>query len=69
MDLNISRPWLKSLSGLFINLSATWIAITFITPNFIKASLFEVIFLVLKNIGFAIILLLVSIELEKNLEI
>lgn len=61
------RPWIKSLSALFVNLSAVWITLAIITPNFSnndpEANLILTVDLVL-----AILFLLASVSFESVLE-
>lgn len=61
-----TKPWLKSLSNLSINLSAAWMAVTFITPK-LPISFSEFIYLLTKNLFSGIVLLLLSVELEREI--
>jgi hypothetical protein len=55
MEKMITVPWLKALSGLFINLSAGWFAAVVIVPNFSPLNILTtlvLIFLLLTYITF-----------------
>lgn len=59
------RPGLKSLSGLFLNFSAAWFGLAFITPNIVG----DVSpWLLTRNVFFGIFYLLASIQIEALLE-
>lgn len=68
MEAFFTRPWLKALSGLFINFSAAWFALIFITPVFIKVSSFEAIFLLTRDFIFGILFLVATVKIEEKLE-
>lgn len=62
------RPWLKALSGLFINISAAWFALAFIGPNvaFPKSPIEFV--LLTSYMIFGILFLVLTVFLERGLE-
>ncbi len=62
------RPLLKSLSALFTNFSAVWFGLAFVTPNFIDITNVEIFLTLTKDIGFGIVYLLLSMEIERILE-
>jgi len=61
-----TKPWLKSLSGLFLNLSATWFAALFITPAITPSS--NLFWLLTRYLSSAILCLLLSVKIEELLE-
>lgn len=68
MEKFLKRPWLKAYSGLSINLSAALLAVAFIGPNIsFPANPSEFISL-LMYVGFAIMFLLITVWIEKELE-
>ncbi len=62
------RPWLKSLSGLYVNLSAGFFGLAFITPNFIDIGTGEGLLRLTKDIGFGILFLLLSGMIEEQIK-
>lgn len=60
------RSWLKALSGLFINLSAAWYTLAFITPNFIKLDS-EGLNALIFDVFFGTILLVFTVRVERRL--
>ena len=58
------RPWLKSISGLFINISAVWFTLAFITPTFDKNNTL----ILTVDISFGILFLLASVFIEAILD-
>lgn len=64
----LPRPLLKTLSGLFINISAAWFIVSFVGPN-ISFPKSEREFLVLTwQIVLGIVFMLLSLWCEKELE-
>ncbi|OGM55637.1 hypothetical protein A3F62_02390 [Candidatus Woesebacteria bacterium RIFCSPHIGHO2_12_FULL_44_11] len=65
MKIQLTRPWVKALSGLFINMSAAWYATVFI-----GAIITEVgdIWILITNLFFGTMCLVVSVRLEEILE-
>lgn len=63
-----SRPALKSISSLFVNLSATWFGAAFITPNLVRLSEREALILLTKYFLSAILCLMLSIKIEDYLD-
>ena len=53
------RPWLKSLAGLSINISAAWFGLALITPNFINSGLGEFLIVLTRDVTFGIVFLLI----------
>lgn len=64
MRFFLTKSWLKSISGLCINLSATWFAVIFITPKLLYKDYFELIYLLIKACSFGIFFLLLSVKIE-----
>lgn len=67
MRFLFTKPWLKTLSGLFINLSASWLALAFITPR-ISRSLSELLISLTSNISYGIVFLVLAVNIEKDLQ-
>lgn len=63
------RPWLKAFSGLFINLSAAWLAAAFIGPNVSFPNSPKDYIVLTMQVGFAIVALLLTVQFEKELEL
>lgn len=59
--------FLKSVSGLTVNLSAGWFGVALITPNFSVIAGTKELFLLLFDITFGILFLWFSYKLEKML--
>ncbi len=68
MDIFLSRPWLRVLSGLLINLAAVWLTLAFITPNFVDVSSRTGFFILLRDIAYGIMFLLAAVKIEEELE-
>lgn len=66
MRITLSPPWIKTLSGLFVNLSAAWFATIFIIPAFSQRS--DWLFVLTVNLMYGIVYLLLSVKLEELLE-
>lgn len=62
--LKLKNSILKSLTGLSVNLSATWVALAFITPNFSSLDNPDAVYVLLSDLGFAILFLVLSVILE-----
>lgn len=61
------RAWLRSLAGLSINISAGWLGLVFIGPNFsLPSSIYEFFTLII-SLVFGIIFLLITVLLERRL--
>ncbi|MBI4079547.1 MAG: hypothetical protein HY429_04605 [Candidatus Levybacteria bacterium] len=54
------RPLIRAFSGLFVNLSAVWFAVAFITPNFSDITTPEGFFALTRNVLSGILFLLAS---------
>lgn len=67
MRFLFTKPWLKTLFGLFINLSASWLALAFITPR-ISRSLSELLISLTSNISYGIVFLVLAVNIEKDLQ-
>lgn len=61
----LTPAWIKSLSGLCINLSAAWLATVFVVPNFTRQPITSV--LLTNSISYGILYLLLSVYLENLL--
>lgn len=68
MEVLFTRPWLRVLSGLLVNLGAGWFGVAFITPNFADISSLMVFFTLIKDIVFGIICLYTAARIEEVLE-
>lgn len=62
------RPWLRALSGLFINISAAFFVAAFIGPTILFPKNPEQFVSLTLNIGFGILFLLTTVMLERMLE-
>lgn len=63
-----SKPSLRSLSALFVNLSAGWFGAAFIAPNIVElARVGAPVVLLTKYLSSGILCLLVSIKIEEEL--
>lgn len=63
----LSRPWLKVLSALFVNLSAGWYGVVFLTPELIELSN-EIIWVVLiRDLFLGTLFLIVAKQIEEIL--
>lgn len=68
MKMFSSRPWLRAFSGLFINISAGWFGLAFITPNVTNIRTGEAILVLIGDVFYGILFLLVVVEIEQSLE-
>ncbi|MBI4092007.1 MAG: hypothetical protein HY427_02275 [Candidatus Levybacteria bacterium] len=68
MERFFTRPWLKALSGLFINFSAAWFALIFITPIFTKVSSSEATFTLTRDFIYGMLFLIATVKIEEKLE-
>lgn len=68
MQTLFTRPWLKSFSGLAINLSGAWFSVAIVSPNFLKMELLDLILFLTQTIGSGIVFLVLSVYLETLLE-
>lgn len=59
--------FLKALSQVLGNLSATWFAVAFITPNFSNLSSTETLIVLTKDVSFGIVFLLATTLIERQL--
>jgi hypothetical protein len=64
----LSRPWLKVLSNLSVNISAAWLAAAFITPNFSNLADSDALAVLTTDLIFATLTLLIGVRLEGMLE-
>lgn len=65
MDKN-TKAGLRTLSGLSINISAGWVGLAFLTPNFTDLSKPESISILIRDIFFGIVFLLLTFFLERK---
>lgn len=63
-----SKPYLKAFSGLFINFSAGWFALVFITPNFANIYSFDTLARLTLDALFGIVCLILTIKIEEKLQ-
>lgn len=68
MENPVSRPWLKAISGLSINLSAAWFTAVFIAPNFWPLARAKDFLVLTADLILAIMSLLLTVKLEGLLE-
>lgn len=68
MQILFTKPWLRVLSGLLINLAAGWFGISFITPTFEHITSFAIFFTLIKDIVFGILCLIAAAKIEQILE-
>jgi len=68
MNIFISRAWLKTLAGFFINLSASWFGVAVISPNFFHLNVLQIMLFLTKNLGISILCLLATVKIEKLIE-
>ncbi len=61
-------PLLKSVAGLYVNLSAGWFGLAFITPNFVDINTSETLLRLTKDIGFGILFLMLSAMVEEQIK-
>lgn len=61
------KSWLNILSGLFVNLSASWLTLAFITPK-ISKSFPDLLISLTNNIAFGIFFLVLAVEIESNIQ-
>ena len=62
-----TRAFLKALSSVTGNISGTWFAVAFITPNFIKFSPVDSITILTKDISSGIVWLILTTILERTI--
>ncbi len=67
MKYVLSPEWRRVLSSLFVNLSAAWIGLVFIVPQFRTDS--NWFFVLLMDLVYGIVCLLISVEFEKSSKI
>ncbi len=67
MKFLFTKPWLKSLAGLCLNLSATWFSLLFLTSRIPVMHLFDLISDLIRNLIFGIVFLKLSVDIEKYL--
>lgn len=63
----MSKPWLKALSGLSINISAAWFVVPFIGPSVSFPNSIWDFLVLIGNISLGIIFLLISVKLEEEI--
>lgn len=68
MEALFTKPWLRVLSGLFVNLGAGWFGLAFITPNLTSLSQEMLFFTLIKDIAYGILCLLIAAAIEGILE-
>jgi hypothetical protein len=67
--MKLSKPWLKALSGLSINLAAGWLAAVVIVPNFAGLTKPGALWILTYDLLAAILFLLLTVKLEEFLEL
>lgn len=67
MRFYLTRPWIKALAGLCINLSAGWFGLAIITPNFSELSETEALLVLTRDVFFGILFLYLTVKLEEYL--
>ena len=68
INMFISKPWLRAFSGLFINLSALWFSLAFITPNFTSLNKLDALAILTGDIVSAILSLVSTVKIEEFLD-
>ena len=68
MPVLFTRPWLRSLSGLFINFSYGYFALAIVTPNLVNLSLSDPFASLTWNVFLGILFLLASVKTEELVE-
>lgn len=68
MDVFLTKPWLKALSGLSINISAAWFIAPVIGSNISFPESFSVLRILVFDIVLGIIFLLITVLIEKGIE-
>ncbi|MBM4401799.1 MAG: hypothetical protein FJ044_00970 [Candidatus Cloacimonetes bacterium] len=68
MKTFLTKPWLKALSGLCVNLSAGWFGAALITFNFLDPSKKGGFWVLTYDIVFGTLFLLLTVRVEKYLE-
>lgn len=68
MQFLFTRPWLKSLAGLCINVSAAWFSLALISTQTVYMQIDVLLFSLSRNIFFGILFLVFSVEIERHLE-
>lgn len=68
MESFFPKPWIKALSGLFINLSAGWFGAALISFNFLEFSKEGSFWVLMYDVVLGMLFLLLTVRLEKYLE-
>ena len=66
MSKKYKKAWMKTLSGICGNISAAWLGLTFITPNFVGLANFHIIIVLIRDIFFGIVFLLLAVYFERK---
>jgi hypothetical protein len=69
MEFLFSPAWLKSLSALFINISAAWFMAAALTPNFAEINQLNSILVLMYYIFSGIMYLLLTVKTEEILQL
>lgn len=69
MNFIFTKPWLKSLSGLFINISAAWFMAAALTTNITKLQKTESYIILCYYLIAGLLYLLLSVKIEEILTI
>lgn len=62
------KPFLRALSGLFINLSAAWFILAFVTPNFADITMRASQIILLRDVFLGILFFVITVLVEKKSE-
>lgn len=63
---NYYPAWIRSLSGLSINISAVWFTVSVIGPNLVLPTSPKDYFVLTSQVVFGIVFLLIAVLLEKG---
>lgn len=66
--ISLSRPWLKVLSALFVNLSAGWYGVVFITPELIELSNEAIWIVLIRDLFLGTLFLIEAKQMEEMLD-
>lgn len=68
MSRFFSKSWFRVLSGLFINLSAGWLGLVIITPNFFPLTGLGSLWVFTYEVFFAILFLVIAVKLDERIK-
>jgi len=69
MNNFLNKSWLTVLSGLFTNLSAGWLGLIIIAPNFLPLNNIEKLWIFTYEVFFAIVFLVLAVKLDERVRI